>query len=51
MYGLVVIRLSIKVYNPAAAGSTHNSLVISAWHATTVMGDPLSFHPRESFFS
>jgi hypothetical protein len=37
MYGLVVIRLSIKVYNPAAAGSTLDSLVISAWHTSAAI--------------
>jgi hypothetical protein len=46
MYGLVVIRLSIKVYNPAAAGSTLDSLVISAWHASAATGvDPRSIPP------
>jgi hypothetical protein len=36
--GLVVIRLSIKVYNPAAAGLILDSLVISAGHASAATG-------------
>jgi hypothetical protein len=43
--GLVVIRLSIKVYNPATAGSTLNCLVISAGHASARGLDPWSIPP------
>jgi hypothetical protein len=52
MNGLMVIRLSIKVYNSAAAGLTLDSLVISYGHASVATGvDPWSILPNESFFS